>query len=161
MLLQNLRNRSAVARSEKEVRSFYNCEGADFSCRRVADDSATGLGAILFKIHSECTHATTDNLLDYRVEWDPSFFARVAQKGINPMLNVGLGYDEGFPNEPAASHPRRMGSADNAVMHCHAISNELPLSYGLILSSADGEDVELQSTRKAKPPPDHITNPRT
>lgn len=110
----------------------------------------------LLAIRSERRHASTGSLLEYRVEWDPSRYARLAEKGIDPMLNVGPGYDEDFPEDmPNPSQASVRSSPDSD-------SDEAPpcSPYGLTLGTADGCPPS-PSRRKAKSPPAPYSSLRT
>ncbi|CAO1626541.1 unnamed protein product [Sympodiomycopsis kandeliae] len=144
----------------------------------------------LLTIHSERRHITTGNLLEYRVEWDPTPLAQAAQAGIDPLLNVGPGFDEPYPddyvppstrfaNEPLlscqhANAPHRAGSRAGSRSPMATSEDDTsteederpPRSpYGITLSTGQGDDEEEDpppgKQRTARPPPDPFSSLRS
>lgn len=132
-------------------------------CQSDAEDEpmaskAKALQLEMLKIHGERRHAGTGQLLEYRLEWSPRPLAEAAEKGIDPLLNVGPGYDEDFPEDmppPSQSSSRHTTDAEDT-------EEELPpcSPYGLNLV-APGGCPPSPSKRKAKPPPNPYSNVRT
>ncbi|CAO1622697.1 unnamed protein product [Jaminaea pallidilutea] len=112
----------------------------------------------LVQVHSERRHQATGLLLEYRLEWNPRHLALEAEKGIDPLLNVGPGYDEPFPEDnEGGSSTSRVASPMSGASEAEEDEDEeaaMPPSslYGWTPSP---------SKRKAKPPPDPYSHLRT
>lgn len=102
MLLRHLRQYSRTAPLDPRDRHE---EGG--SAGLEVDD----LDLPLIKIHSERRHAITGQRLEYRLEWDPTALAQLAESGVDPVLNVGPGFDE--PLDPTEEPSPSRDEDDN------------------------------------------------
>lgn len=137
-MLRHLRHHSRTAVSD--VRDF-----------RRAEESADGgteaeqqLQIRMIKIHSERHHAVTGKRLEYRVEWDPTALAKVAESGVDPTLNVGAGFDEALDEDEA------VGSDDAELVP----ASPYQVSLAALAANEGGSCPPSPTKRKAKPPPD-------
>lgn len=153
MLLRSLRNRAVSApRAHVNTASLHRAECSSDEEKSHDDDESSPLTVTLLQIHSERTHPDTGKMLEYRIEWDPSSFARAAEKGIDPFLNVGPGYDEPFPDGSSSERQQLVDPEDEEAAD---------FALGFSQSKGDTESTTELRARKTRSLPDPYSSLRS